>query len=835
MKHGFVSPLTLLALVFTLLIVAVLLVVASHYLPARGQDDGASWRPRTEQEWIVADIVSRLGRITTFGSPEAGVPAWTVQTRPAGSGELARFDVATVSRPRVRATVLLHSHIWAPDAYAALAWALAKSPSPRGAGRGGEETIATLTDLSAKTLEDVNERLSGQLRRQPLNPDLHDQAALLAVALAVREQSGPFLDVRPALNTAVAHLALARALRRDRQSAPLVGRLAECGVVVLAGRQADARKRLAALQDEALSAPARQWVQALRVLNVYDWRIFKGATGLSPIEARAHLRAVSTRIGGAAAEEETYRLGAADAVDTGWLLLSGNFSVGVGNDFADTTLVRTIAEATDMARRFGFDGSSVESVAQAVITGAGGVPRPGTEPPKPPAEQRILDWKLMAGFYERHLLHAIAGVAQRFDKVGLPDERRQFDGRTDWTFGNLPLYPVLPLIHPSDPVRIPPAVRFVTLLARTQPQQLTAEAWGWLAADPKKGTLAEAAAAWNTWFAPRNPAGTALIDVYRRLRGPCACENPPAALVAQVRAVAPLRAVVADIAVEQRYGKHPQFADLQREYGDLADFEVSVMNRLAWSAADQPAEFARLYARVCELVPNSYAQLGTYFAARELDDEAAKAFREMFARGDPVASTMYARWLINYEADRGRIKEALRLADRAAQVYSAAGLEAKADLLERLGRFDEAEALHRAVADRYDNRWGLMAFHWRRSAHDPSGKHAVEAARLMTELGKGYMQPMTLAALLRAGRPDAGVLVVDAGPKLARAGLKNGDVIVTVNGIRVADWLQFWSAIDFDSDPRLRFVAWRTDHYFEATGVFKHHYLASGVDAYRRQ
>ncbi len=836
MKLRAFSPRVLLALIPIAGVVVVLLAVVVRNTPTDGgRISGESWRPRTEQEWIVADIVSTIGRIAAFGNLRVAAPAWAVETRPAASGELARFDAAAVSPSRLHTTISIRSHIWAPDAYAPIAAVVVKGLARQDARADGEDTIAKLTDLNATVLEDVNERLSAELRRRPLNADLHDQAALLAVALAIREQSGPFLDVRPALNRAVAHLALAEALRGGRQSTTLVGRIAECGVIVLAGRQADARQPLAALQGEALSPSARRWVQALRVLTAYDWRVLRGATDLSPIETRVHLRALHTRIGGAAAEEEADRLAAADLVDTGWLILSRDFNVGAGNRFAQPTLARTIAETTDMARRFGLDASTLTSVTQAVAGSAGAETRGQTRPVKQADEARILDWKLMAGFYERHLLHAIAGVAQMFDNVGLPDDRREFDGKTDWTFRALPLYPVLPLLHPSDPARIPPAIKLVTLLARWQPQRLTAEAWGWLAQDPKKGTLAEASAAWNEWFVPRNPAGTALTDVYRRLRGPCACENPPPAAVAQARVVAPLRAVVADIDVEQRYGQHPQLADLQREYGDLADFDVSAMNRLAWSAADQPAEFAKLYTRVCEFVPDNYAYLGTYFAARDLDDDAARAFRQMVTRGDPVASTAYIEWLINYEADHGRINEALRLASDAAAVYSASGLEAKADLLERLGRYGEAEALHRAVADRYKSEWGLMAFHQRRSAHDQSGRHADEAARLMTLLGKGYMQPVSLAALVRDGQPDAGVLVTDAGPRLARAGLKDGDIIVTVNGIRVADWQQFWYAVRFSDDPRVTFLAWRAGHYFDATAVFKHHYMAARVDSYRRQ
>ncbi len=74
--------------------------------------------------------------------------------------------------------------------------------------------IIALTNPTAETLIREDKRLSAGLTSDPLDPELHEQAALLVGSFAMRESAGfSFCDLRPYLSKITAHLAIAKAVR----------------------------------------------------------------------------------------------------------------------------------------------------------------------------------------------------------------------------------------------------------------------------------------------------------------------------------------------------------------------------------------------------------------------------------------------------------------------------------------------------------------------------------------------------------------------------------------------------------------------------------------------
>src|SRR6266513_4674998 len=108
------------------------------------------------------------------------------------------------------------------------------------------------SDVCSSDLETVireDKRLSTALTENPLDPELHEEAALLIGSFAMRESAGStFCDIRRCLCKMTAHMALARAVR---QNPGACGTLAEAILCSLTGRETPAFALLDQLQQKA--------------------------------------------------------------------------------------------------------------------------------------------------------------------------------------------------------------------------------------------------------------------------------------------------------------------------------------------------------------------------------------------------------------------------------------------------------------------------------------------------------------------------------------------------------------------------------------------------------
>lgn len=149
--------------------------------------------------------------------------------------------------------------------------------------------------------------------------------------------------------------------------------------------------------------------------------------------------------------------------------------------------------------------------------------------------------------------------------------------------------------------------------------------------------------------------------------------------------------------------------------------------------------------------------------------------------------------------DHGRQPEGLQLAEQATETYSGAGLETLARLLERMGRFAEAEAWLKKEADRYDDTRGLEQFQMRRERRNPGAgdvEPAHAALRKRFPLGLERVHHLDFLA-----PPRQGVEIVQWSSKLEALGLDKGDVIVALDGYRVTSYEQYHCIRDLTDDP----------------------------------
>ncbi len=164
------------------------------------------------------------------------------------------------------------TYIWDARGYSAFVKKLnPTAPTAFSQDPEAEKFLADLLDLRSETLANQDTRLSTLLSAEPLNPQVNEEAALLDLAMAWRENAGSFSEIRPLLCRATAHLALADALS---QSTSWNNRIAETALKVFACRETDALSDIK--KDLAMSdcpPSAKTWLQALQIKASGDWRV----------------------------------------------------------------------------------------------------------------------------------------------------------------------------------------------------------------------------------------------------------------------------------------------------------------------------------------------------------------------------------------------------------------------------------------------------------------------------------------------------------------------------------------------------------------------------------
>jgi hypothetical protein len=176
----------------------------------------------------------------------------------------------------------------------------------------------------------------------------------------------------------------------------------------------------------------------------------------------------------------------------------------------------------------------------------------------------------------------------------------------------------------------------------------------------------------------------------------------------------------------------------------------------------------------------------------------------------------------------GDPERALAIAKDAADTNSFAGLDLYASLLDLEGQTREAESWYRRASDRYSEPAELLAFLMRHQAQNAS--YARELPGVMAKVFPHGLEHGGAATL--TGAPDAGMRIRTAGLRGQHDGLRDSDVIVAVDGIRIRDMHQY-AAVKYQSwRPDMQFTIWRDGHYLDVKTMLRHHWVKSLLDPY---
>jgi tetratricopeptide (TPR) repeat protein len=711
-------------------------------------------------------------------------------------------------------------HVWNPDTYVDLARSrLEGAPRPEGGARHfvDEEMLASLTDLRVAVLQEQNRRLSESLAQDRLDPQLHEQAALLLGAFALREAAKTLADERYAMCRMAAHLAVARGIRNGAEVG-LSGRVAEILVLTLVGRQMDAVTALERLQTQSASTPGIEaWARALRLRNTGDWRRNKGR-GATRLEQLEEFRALRYRLPPDAPERYLDEIDAAGDTIGHRLILGGGATVADCARFAGTAVPTELEEVDEVRSGFGDASPSDEA---ALVSGLNEAPAPGGVRWSPHGLGfMVLDRGLWAAFLQRHLCSALAGTSHCYrHEWGLAEEAAAYSQEATKRFSKLSLFPFVALGLASDQETYGKAFASAVRVLETAPHQANAASWVTVR-DKRPGSFRGRVPDPTLWFTPAFPRNT-LFDVPGRFRELDALKIPTVEQGAAWRALAPYDAEINWTYLWQVHAGRGPVDEMMRGSALFLDYDAWMLTRVVELAFEQaktdPATYKDVARRLCSVNPDYWRTFG--YQLVRLDDSAgaAEAFRAMVDHSrDEVLVSNSLLWLVLYELEHGRTGQARQLAGRAAAAYSERGLNTMGLFLEKAGEYDRALDYFRKIVERYESRSELAAFYLRNQRRFRGTAIEREIQPVVDEVFPHGLENVQRERL--SGPPTDGLLVEGNPWNVRHAGLLIGDVIVGINGKHARTKEQYAAIVYLDPSSlwkRINLLVWRNDRYIE--------------------
>jgi hypothetical protein len=185
---------------------------------------------------------------------------------------------------------------------------------------------------------------------------------------------------------------------------------------------------------------------------------------------------------------------------------------------------------------------------------------------------------------------------------------------------------------------------------------------------------------------------------------------------------------------------------------------------------------------------------------------------------------------MHYYLDVGQVARAGAVAEKAASTGSYGGLVTQARFLERTGEIAAAESVLQDGLRRYgnaprnpDEEWEmrdgeqdsdtLLAFYYRMAFEQNVPGYAERFHALADRDFPNGIERLDRASL--SGRPSDGISVLKAEPVAERRGMKTGDIIVGLDGVRVRTRRQYFVVAEFTDRPEMALVVFRHPDYVD--------------------
>jgi tetratricopeptide (TPR) repeat protein len=767
-------------------------------------------------EAIVSDLAEQMYYVVNHRLPEKKGFSVTAMEKPGSPPDAPVYELQInldQKHAGLKLDLNVNGPIWSPGVYREVAAALARAVG-LGAGAanktGDTALLSKLLDGTPETIEREDQALSGALEKDFANPALHEQAALLLGAFLLRDHSGNFFDIRSPLCRLTAHLAVARCLG-GTEAPGINGRLAEATLLTLAGDAAPALEQLKAIN--APDAAVAAMVRALRARNTGDFRPLSEVTERSPIESFAWFYAMADYASTPAAwlklDDE-----AKQTIDFVRAVNELDYSVEMGHELLRMSVPLELLEIQNVYELSHSDKLSRTNV----ITALNELPEhcfssgPGSE-----IHVRIIGWGQWAMFLQRHLCHALQQNFHFMNKKwGVPDEAKEFAAQCDQDFSGLRLYPFVRRFNCTDIEAYHKAVDDGFQVTVATPHLVPAECWNYLcyrvsfapAYNPNPNPHI------NEWHNHNPPPGT-VYNLHPRLNHPSLVGRSDAVeKFEQLHQLAPCDVRIVNWLIWKKYNDRPTYDQAMGFFQALLPYSVRASRVVANSVYDQPDQYEKFMLPAAELNPSCYYDLGDYFIDHNQEDKAAQYIdKACDTDPDSVCVANHAEWRVRYFLKKGQADKAREIADFAGEVYSFRGLAAKGVFMEATTNYDGAFEWFAKIEERYDDATPLINFCLRYKAQTGDTRFDAELQKRLETLFPKGTEKVALGDFQAV--PTDGVAIRQQNERLLSAGLKQGDVIVALNGIRVHNFAQYTYIRDSQEAPELDLIVWQGNAYRE--------------------
>jgi len=761
----------------------------------------AAWKRLPEKKEFWASAIEKPG------SP-LDRPVYEVRVRLArGQGE-------------VKKEVSIDGPIWSPAVYRTLVEELARVAgvsAPKAGKAGDTQLLAKLMDGKAETIENENQRLSAALETNFTDPQLHEQAALLLGAFVQREASGYFFELRSPLSRITAHLAMAQFLR-GAASLGSEGRVAEVMLLTTIGNQAAALARLDALgtNDTSVAAMGR----ALRAFNTGDYRPLAAVEDRSLVEDIAWYASFAAIVGSTPAWVKLND----DQKQTVDFVRCANcmrYSIQTGHELLRSSIPLELEEINRVYEL----AHNKELEPAELVKALNELPERCFIQTGQKVRVRVIGWGQWAMFFQRHLCHALQQNFYFLEYAwSVPERAKEFSAEWDREYGGLRLYPLVRRFNCTDAPSYRRSVDDSLKLVMATPHLVPTASWNQLAYKMKFAPFYSAGTNHHIsqWHSHNPPPGT-VYDLNPRLDHASLISRPDAvARFEKLHALAPYNYRLANFILTKKYNNRATYEEMMSLYGNLLPYSVVALQIVASSVTNRPEKYEELMLEAASLNPAYYYLLGDYARSRHQEDKAAE-YVEKGCAADPnaVRVSHHALSRVRYFLRKGQIDKAREIADEAGEVYSFAGLDTKAIFLEATTNYDGAFEWFQKIEERYDNSLPLVNFCLRHMATTGDRRFQPEVKKRLKTLFPKGMESVAVQDL--RGPPADGVLINEENELLKSSGLRRGDVIVAVYGVRVHGMAQYVYARELKRTPEMDLIVWQKDAYREFKPSPPHH------------
>jgi len=762
---------------------------------------------RSEEGWTVRSIsqyLADLGAVAKKGKIEEVVLAYPS----AGVYEVAAHGANT-------SLSVGKTGVWNPETYREWARLMLPAPDDALSNQTAEGLLTRLLSPSLTVYLEENRRISDFLQTHPGSPDGCLQAAILSGVIAFNDHSGKFRDIRPALDRMTAFLAAAEALGAPKDSAEM--KIAEAMRLTLCGQQA------AAL---AVGLPAQgklaDWREIIRLRNTMDWRSGRSAAEMgSPALKHEYFRALTFAINEMAGMEFLKSL-PQEQLDLEYCRIANetDLSVSGGHVFSKPVIKPELREIAIAAKSFGLEPQekSTEWIGQYLDTPEGspvvGISGGGLV-------VDVAGRNLLAGYQQRNLMQSL-NVLYAFlnDSWGVKDGAKEVK---DFITGQLPALRYKPFLERTierDPQRREALNEPLRKIIRDQPEMVTPCLWASLRRDEDGNEVRTSVPDFHRWFHPEVPSGTAF-EADSRLYDIGVGDESDKAWITELHKRAPYSYFISRHLAWLENGStyenlKPEL--LEKNMADIMGYQLIAMRRLASAYKSQPEEFEKVSLRVAEIDPDEYIDLAWYFQKRGESEKAAQYYLLGFEQAqNRVRVANNALWLVKYLQGKGDTATAEKVAADAAETFSYGGLQARIWLCEATGDWKGALDYAKKCDERYNGEKAIeeTAALARMMKSAPQYVDVERYKFLIGSLFPDGLQQVTVESF--SGPPQKGVAIRETSAFLEGKGLKQGMVIVALDGYRTDNFSQYGLIRSLTTDPKMKIVVWDGQKYSEVT------------------